>query len=68
VKHVALFFRRNEMEENCEKFINVRKAHQGVLLERFLGELVSLGMIEHAVLENVGSNGVLRRGLSDEEP
>ena len=56
------------MEEDCEKFINVKKAHQGVLLERFLGELVSLGIIEHAMLENVGSNGVLRISLSNEEP
>ena len=39
-----------------------------MLLERFLGELVSLGMIEHAMLENVGSNGVLRISLSNEEP
>lgn len=39
-----------------------------MLFEGFLGELVSLGIIEDAVLENVGSSGVLRIGLSDEEP
>ena len=61
-------FPRDEIEEDCEKFINVRRAHQGELFEGFLGELVSLGIIEDAVLENGGSNGVLRIVLSDEEP
>ena len=43
------------------------KSHEHVLFEGSLGELEELSMIEGAVLEVRGANGVLRIDLSEEE-
>lgn len=43
------------------------KAHDRVLFEGSLGELVELSMIEGSVLEVRGANGVLRIDLSEDD-
>ncbi|UCF58884.1 MAG: hypothetical protein JSV15_00200 [Candidatus Bathyarchaeota archaeon] len=43
------------------------ESHEHVLFEGSLGELEELSMIEGAVLEVRGANGVLRIDLSEEE-
>jgi len=43
------------------------ESHEHVLFEGFLGELEELSMIEGAVLEVRGANGVLRMDLSEDE-
>ena len=50
------------------KHISVsNESHDRVLFEGSLGELEELSMIEGAVLEVRGANGVLRIDLSEEE-
>ena len=43
------------------------EGHERVLFEWFLGKLKELGIIEDAMLEIRGANGVLRMDLSEEE-
>ncbi len=43
------------------------ESHEHVLFEGFLGELEELSMVEGAVLEVRGTNGVLRIDLSEDE-
>jgi hypothetical protein len=43
------------------------ESHEHVLFEGSLGELEKLSMVEGAVLEVRGANGVLRIDLSEEE-
>ncbi len=43
------------------------EAHDRVLFEGFLGEVEELSMVEGAVLEIRGTNGVLRVDLSKDE-
>jgi hypothetical protein len=43
------------------------ESHEHVLFEGSLGELEELSMVEGAVLEIKGDNGVLRIDLSEEE-
>jgi len=43
------------------------ESHEHVLFEGALGELEELSMVEGAVLEIRGANGVLRIDLSEEE-
>jgi hypothetical protein len=40
---------------------------EGFLIEGFLGELQSLGLVEGEMLEITGSNGILRTDLSESE-
>ncbi len=42
-------------------------SHDRVLFEGYLGELIGLSMIEGAVLEIRGANGVLRIDMSEDE-
>ena len=58
-----------EMNSNKHvKHISVsNESHDRVLFEGSLGELEELSMIEGAVLEVRGANGVLRIDLSEEE-
>jgi len=42
-------------------------SHDRVLFEGYLGELIGLSMIEGAVLEIRGTNGVLRIDLSEDD-
>ena len=43
------------------------ESHEHVLFEGILGELEELSMVEGAVLEVRGANGVLRIDLSEDE-
>jgi hypothetical protein len=43
------------------------EAHDRVLFEGNLGELLELSLIEYNILELVGVNGVLRVGVSEEQ-
>jgi hypothetical protein len=43
------------------------EAHDRVLFEGNLGELLDLSLIEYNILELVGVNGVLRVGVSEEQ-
>lgn len=43
------------------------ESHNRVLFEGFLGELEELALVEGAVLEVKGANGVLRIDLSEDE-
>lgn len=43
------------------------ESHEHVLFEGFLGELEELSMVEGAVLEVKGANGILRIDLSEDE-
>ncbi|NIM45910.1 MAG: hypothetical protein GTO54_09860 [Nitrososphaeria archaeon] len=43
------------------------ESHDRVLFEGFLGELEELALVEGAVLEVKGANGVLRIDLSEDE-
>ena len=50
------------------KHISVsNESHDGVLFEGFLGKLEELSMVEGAVLEVKGANGILRIDLSEHE-
>ena len=65
---------RNKMKENHSFSVQLKgKEHvkcvsladkTEVLIEGYLGELMSLGIIEEAVVEIKGSNGVLRVDLT----
>ena len=43
------------------------ESHERVLFEGFLGELEDLSMVDGAVLEVKGTNGVLRIDLTEED-
>lgn len=43
------------------------ESHDRVLFEGYLGKLVEVSMVEGAVLEVKGENGVLRIDLSEDE-
>lgn len=68
VKNVKHAF---SIEINSKKYVkNISisdEAHDRVLFEGDLGELLEISLMEGNVLELVGANGVLRVGLTEEQ-
>jgi hypothetical protein len=53
--------------EHLKKITVSSSAHEGILIEGYLGELEELGLVEDVILEVKGANGTLRIDLSRQE-
>jgi len=53
--------------EHLKKITVSSNAHEGILIEGYLGELEEIGLVEDVILEVKGANGTLRIDLSKQE-